>query len=552
MISPYDHPSNLEASELVTEETMINPNTPLPSFLEMSLIDSTFTSGQAALSSSIQALSQNLVETNTTNRNQNSTYSSEIIIAKIKHRIGILLSRYPLEIQALITYFLERHCLSSASGGGTLAESVYGSMRSKVIPIDNGAANSRNSLSGVPAKKKHLYHKKKKETSRSMSNQSSQNSKNVMKLLPMSEKDCIRSAFFMAFAPYLTSKLLKKYQQMKRYREDRENVPEIQDNQMYATSPMLRIKKKLQKTFNMTFFYLYPYLHMTQQGVCLYYQYSYLLGHSIYYSPNTAFLKLLVRRVTLSDRRQQSLASAADSANSFSSSPPSVATTSSTNNRSITNADGVVGNTSSSTTNNHSNANPSSINPKGKSAIHHHHHHPTANASHKSVDSVIAVARTTVIMTLTSLYLGACFMKLREEQKRIRRRYRMQSMQNTPPNHNPNIHQIRRQRFENGSHAQTDSHPSSYSIPLPPPPKPLPNQNHSGGTHRNSTVCPLCQDNFINPAVSTSGYVFCYRCLIQYIKDGDHLNVCPITGKYCREDQIIRIYESTPATINSL
>jgi hypothetical protein len=55
-----------------------------------------------------------------------------------------------------------------------------------------------------------------------------------------------------------------------------------------------------------------------------------------------------------------------------------------------------------------------------------------------------------------------------------------------------------------------------------------------------SNICPICRKKKTNPCVASSGYVFCYLCLIKFIKDSPF---CPITGIPCNENDILRIYE---------
>jgi len=83
-----------------------------------------------------------------------------------------------------------------------------------------------------------------------------------------------------------------------------------------------------------------------------------------------------------------------------------------------------------------------------------------------------------------------------------------------------------------------------------PPPAPLP-VKLDAKTHlrlplsTNPTHCPFCRQPRINPAAATSGYVFCHRCLILFLRE--HGNKCPVTGTKCPESRIVRIYE--PSTI---
>jgi len=57
---------------------------------------------------------------------------------------------------------------------------------------------------------------------------------------------------------------------------------------------------------------------------------------------------------------------------------------------------------------------------------------------------------------------------------------------------------------------------------------------------RDRKLCPLCRSMIFNPCVSTGGYLFCYRCLIEYLKATPK---CPVTNLRCNENDIIRLYE---------
>lgn len=79
---------------------------------------------------------------------------------------------------------------------------------------------------------------------------------------------------------------------------------------------------------------------------------------------------------------------------------------------------------------------------------------------------------------------------------------------------------------------------------IPPPPAPLPVQLDPKRRLRpplsNPTHCPLCRQARINPTVATSGYVFCHRCLVLFVRE--HAK-CPLTGMKCPESRTTRIYE---------
>lgn len=84
------------------------------------------------------------------------------------------------------------------------------------------------------------------------------------------------------------------------------------------------------------------------------------------------------------------------------------------------------------------------------------------------------------------------------------------------------------------------------SLPAPPPPLHLQSSaDHSEDTRRGSsspdtTNCPLCRRLIANPTVlSTSGFVFCYRCLYMYVKANRR---CPVTGYPTELQHLIKIY----------
>jgi Pex2 / Pex12 amino terminal region len=79
---------------------------------------------------------------------------------------------------------------------------------------------------------------------------------------------------------------------------------------------------------------------------------------------------------------------------------------------------------------------------------------------------------------------------------------------------------------------------------IPPSPKPLPfrpNPKHRIRIPESNDICPLCRQPWIAPSVSTSGFVYCHKCLITYVRE---YGTCPLTGIACPEDRIVRIYGS--------
>lgn len=98
-------------------------------------------------------------------------------------------------------------------------------------------------------------------------------------------------------------------------------------------------------------------------------------------------------------------------------------------------------------------------------------------------------------------------------------------------------------QFRNLVRAQTQQRQSS--IEAIPPPTPLPVKLDQKTRMRppsmtNPKLCPLCRQPRINPAASSSGYVFCHRCIVMFVREHGK---CPITGTACPESRILRVYE---------
>eukprot|EP00933_Yihiella_yeosuensis_P041996 TRINITY_DN36432_c1_g1_i1.p1 TRINITY_DN36432_c1_g1~~TRINITY_DN36432_c1_g1_i1.p1 ORF type:complete len:370 (+),score=56.58 TRINITY_DN36432_c1_g1_i1:91-1200(+) len=55
-------------------------------------------------------------------------------------------------------------------------------------------------------------------------------------------------------------------------------------------------------------------------------------------------------------------------------------------------------------------------------------------------------------------------------------------------------------------------------------------------------VCPLCHRIRRNPAISSSGHVFCYPCLVPHVQ---RFGICPVTGLPMTVEQVRRLRESS-------
>ncbi|XP_034751176.1 peroxisome assembly protein 12 [Etheostoma cragini] len=80
------------------------------------------------------------------------------------------------------------------------------------------------------------------------------------------------------------------------------------------------------------------------------------------------------------------------------------------------------------------------------------------------------------------------------------------------------------------------------SLPAPPPPLHLQQDSPPASANRSgdSRTCPLCRKLRTNATVlSTSGFVFCYRCVYVYVKANRR---CPVSGYPTEPQHLIKIY----------
>lgn len=81
------------------------------------------------------------------------------------------------------------------------------------------------------------------------------------------------------------------------------------------------------------------------------------------------------------------------------------------------------------------------------------------------------------------------------------------------------------------------------TIPPPPLPPPIPDEGADVKLPRDPRLCPLCRRPRVNPAAATSGIVYCYKCLHDFVSE-DGRNRCPVTGQWCEPHMIRRLMTS--------
>ncbi|KAJ7407333.1 peroxisome assembly protein 12 [Willisornis vidua] len=78
------------------------------------------------------------------------------------------------------------------------------------------------------------------------------------------------------------------------------------------------------------------------------------------------------------------------------------------------------------------------------------------------------------------------------------------------------------------------------ALPTPPPPVHLDHEPSSAVLPKLKTVCPLCRRVRVNAtALSTSGFVFCYRCIYSHVKAHQR---CPVTGYATELQHLVKLY----------
>ena len=78
------------------------------------------------------------------------------------------------------------------------------------------------------------------------------------------------------------------------------------------------------------------------------------------------------------------------------------------------------------------------------------------------------------------------------------------------------------------------------TLPVPPPPPRVQPSPYGLAVPEDPHICPICLQRKRDPTtISTSGYVFCYSCILKYIRTH---GVCPITRVPSSEKKMIRLY----------
>ena len=68
---------------------------------------------------------------------------------------------------------------------------------------------------------------------------------------------------------------------------------------------------------------------------------------------------------------------------------------------------------------------------------------------------------------------------------------------------------------------------------------PFPSRNTMSVVRKFPLSCNLCQKAAVRPCVSSSGFIFCYKCLLDHVRTTFK---CPVTDHPCTEEDLILLY----------
>mmetsp|Transcript_949 Transcript_949/g.1328 ORF Transcript_949/g.1328 Transcript_949/m.1328 type:complete len:472 (+) Transcript_949:38-1453(+) len=271
--------ASAQAAYPTSEESTIDPQSPLPSFLELRFVDDTIKSLQDSILLCFDFLP---AASSPRSATRPPSSSGTTIIQAFKNVIINLLQRYKMEIGAIILFRMELECLRRTDA--TIGEACFSLKRvvgtrtlSSVERAHEQPSSSSTATAGPSSSMSTTTHQK------------------TFQLCPLQESDRIKAAFAAALVYYLKNKLELLYQQQKRQRREQEEEEGTTTGAGDADTPIRAFM--LQNLFVT----LYPYLFMTQEGLQLAYQWCYLFHRTVYTTPMMHILGLVVRRVTASD-----------------------------------------------------------------------------------------------------------------------------------------------------------------------------------------------------------------------------------------------------------
>jgi hypothetical protein len=415
------------------------------------------------------------------------------------------------ELQTLIMYAIDYNCLHYLAGS-TACEMVYGLKRSKVIRSD---ASRHKYYVGRHSGHHHLSKEAEPKTNITQPP--------LSRVADLNKFDKTISAILAAILPYCKERCDKWYNQWK----EEASGPQTGGGSMhYHQPPNIRSRtynrQHIMNTSSIAdtkeqFVKLYPYFHMVHDGSIFLYQFAYLLGYTPYWSFSLHAMRVILRRMTVADVQQQQ------------------------QQQQEQHQQHRMGCTPLSAPNSTQHALPRSF----------------PNTPEQSASNVNSTGRNSLSpthLTLPRLLKGAVLFSISytlvsgwvshfRHQLRLRRRRWIAGHEDD----DLTTHQGGSERTMFGDEAQQNHQRSiaAMKLPIPPPPLP-PNLIDEMGPSVDKWSCPICKETRINPTAATSGYVYCYKCIVSHIRNvGEY---CPMTGMPCSERRVMRLFEPTAPT----
>jgi len=326
----------------------------------------------------------------------------------------------------------------------------------------------------------------------------SQSSDGQYRVAELTKWDKTMSALLAAFFPYFKQRCDYWFKELEEKSELENHVSSSAERRMQISQQGYHTRRQMQTNIdpanhNITldnvkqkFVSFYPYLHMTHELSIFLYQFAYLLGYTPYWSFSMHTLRVMLRRITVADVQEQR---------------------------------------------------------QKQQLLHKPHKLQDGN----DVGERILISETPTMtkndapikpssMIKGALLFSISYVLLSGWVSHFQRELR-----------------LRRRRWIAGEETADNVGTSrkKSQLPIPPPPmKPKVLLDEEGNSrHIDEWSCPICHEPRINPTAATSGYVFCYRCLIMHLRQkGDY---CPVTGMFCKESMVIRLFEPTATSKSS-
>ncbi|KAL7537997.1 hypothetical protein ACHAXR_008203 [Thalassiosira sp. AJA248-18] len=502
---------------LLTEECTIDPLSHLPSFLELTFVDVARNSGRKALSAAwgvgiawledvlerLRRLERRLsgrMSSRLTNDDGGRSSSSLLLrllrairtlttqLARVRVRLLRRLCHFFLgavktlgpEIQALIMYAIDYNCMQYLAGA-TACEMVYGLKRSKIV-------KARHPLSKKPVNSPQSLHAKTSQTMERLQlmAQKATDDQNLHRVAELTRFDKTCSALLAALLPYWKERCDQCYSEWKEQSNSSNSSSVYHTPNNISTYNRSTVESSKEK-----FLMVYPYAHLVHEGSIFLYQFAYLMGCTPYWSFSLHALGVMLRRMTVADVKQQQKQQHQLQSHQKGGALPSPNST-----------------------------HTPPLRPR-----------PNTTSSNSPLQTKLTIPqllRGAVLLSVSYTLLSGWYSHFQRQLRLRRRRW------------------IAGDEDESTSQSQegetNDGQRRRSQLPIPSPPMP-PNLLDEHDQSIDKWSCPICKEPRINPTASTSGFVFCYKCLVSHLRQNG--NFCPVTAMPCWENKVVRLYEPT-------